>query len=260
MNTKQKKIIIISAVIAAVIAIAAGVTVYLLDYYPADVEAAMDASPSYCNIIQFGEDLIAFEPDGQAEYGLIFYPGAKIEYTAYEPLLEWLANKGVLCLLVKMPFNLAIFEKNAALGLNMIYPEVEHWYIGGHSLGGAMAADYALESGEYEGVVLLAAYTSKNLSKTDMRVLSVYGSEDGILNRKAYERSKSKLPSDFTEQVIEGGNHSGFAFYGEQKGDGKAAISASDQTKKTAEMIADFIKQKETESTASDGTEESLEN
>lgn len=123
-----------------------------------------------------------------------------------------------------------------------------------------MAADYALKSGEYEGVVLLAAYTSKNLSKTDMRVLSVYGSEDGILNRKAYERSKSKLPSDFTEQVIEGGNHSGFAFYGEQKGDGKATISAADQTKKTADIIAAFITGIETESTASDGTEESLEN
>ena len=259
MSTKQKKLIIISSVIAAVIAIAAGVMVYLLDFYPIDTEAAMSASPSYCTVIEYGDSLRAYEPSGEAKYGLIFYPGAKVEYTAYEPLMEWLANDGVLCLLVKMPFNLAIFDKNAAFGMNSIYPEVEHWYIGGHSLGGAMAADFAAENSGIEGVVLLAAFPSKDLSDTDMRVLSVYGSEDGVLNRKSYEKAKSKLPSDFTEQVIEGGNHAGFAFYGEQRGDGTASISAAEQTLQTADIIAGFILDEETQSTVTGGTEESFE-
>lgn len=259
MSTKQKKLIIISSVIAAVIAIAAGVMVYLLDFYPIDTEAAMSASPSYCTVIEYGDSLRAYEPSGEAKYGLIFYPGAKVEYTAYEPLMEWLANDGVLCLLVKMPFNLAIFDKNAAFGMNSIYPEVEHWYIGGHSLGGAMAADFAAENSGIEGVVLLAAFPSKELSDTDMRVLSLYGSEDGILNRKSYEKAKSKLPSDFTEQVIGGGNHAGFAFYGEQRGDGTASISAAEQTLQTADIIAGFILDEETQSTVTGGTEESFE-
>lgn len=259
MSAKQKKLIIISSVIAAVIAIAAGVMVYLLDFYPVDTEAAMSASPSYCTVIEYGDSLRAYEPSCEAKYGLIFYPGAKIEYTAYEPLMEWLANDGVLCLLVKMPFNLAIFGKNSALGLNNIYPNIEHWYIGGHSLGGAMAADFAAKNSGIEGVVLLAAFPSKDLSKTDMRVLSVYGSEDGVLNRKSYEKAKPKLPSNFTEQVIEGGNHAGFAFYGEQRGDGTASISAAEQTYQTANIIANFIFGNETQSTVSGGTEESFE-
>lgn len=259
MSAKLKKLIIISSVIAAVIAIAAGVMVYLLDFSPVDTEAAAAASPNSCTVIEYGDSLKAYEPLGGTKYGLIFYPGAKVEYTAYEPLMEWLANDGVLCLLVKMPFNLAFFGKDSALGLNNIYPNIEHWYIGGHSLGGAMAADFAAENSGIEGVVLLAAFPSKDLSNTDMRVLSVYGSEDGVLNRKSYEKAKSKLPSDFTEQVIEGGNHAGFAFYGEQHGDGTASISAAEQTYTAADIIANFIIGEDAQGTVSNGTEESFE-
>lgn len=262
MSGKQKKLIIISSVIAAVIAIAAGVMTYLLDYYPVDSEAAKAASSGYCYVVEYGDDLKAYEPVGETNYGLIFYPGAKVEYTAYEPLMEWLAGEGVLCLLVKMPFNLAIFDKNAAFGMNNIYPNIEHWYIGGHSLGGAMAADFAAENSGIEGVVLLAAFPSKDLSNTDMRVLSIYGSNDGILDMKSYERAKSKLPSDFTEQVIEGGNHAGFGFYGEQSGDGTAAISNGQQMVAAADYISDFILGKaDTDSSETDGngTEESFE-
>lgn len=262
MSSKQKKLLILSTVIAAVIAIAAGVMTYLLDYYHVDTEAAAAAGSNSCTVIEYGDGLKAYEPLGGTKYGLIFYPGAKIEYTAYEPLMERLAGEGVLCLLVKMPFNLAIFDKDAADGLNLIYPEIEHWYIGGHSLGGAMAADFAAENSGIEGVVLLAAFPSEDMSKTDMRVLSIYGSNDGILDRKSYEKAKSKLPSDFTEQVIEGGNHSGFAFYGEQRGDGTASISTAEQVITSADIISKFI----LGTTASDeesgtelGTEESFE-
>lgn len=259
MSVKQKRILIICTVITTVIAVVAGVAVYLFDYYPADTEAMNEAYPSYRAVMAYGDSIRAYEPSGEIKYGLIFYPGAKVEFTAYEPLMNRLADKGVLCLLVKMPCNLAILGKNAAYGLNIIYPEVEHWYIGGHSLGGAMAADFAYEHGGFEGLVFLAAYPSKNLSETDMRVLSVYGSNDGVMNKNKYEKSKAKMPSDFTEQVIEGGNHSGFGFYGEQFGDGDAQISNAEQTNITANYIADFILGINTESMASAETEESFE-
>lgn len=259
MSVKQKRLLIISAVIAAVLAIAAGVAVYLFDYYPADTEAMEEAYPGHGAVMAYGDSIRAYEPYGEIKYGLIFYPGAKVEFSAYEPLMNMLADRGVLCLLVKMPCNLAVFDKNAAYGLNIIYPEVEHWYIGGHSLGGAMAADFAYEHGGIEGVVLLAAYPSKDLSQTDMRVLSVYGSNDGIMNKNKYEKAKAKLPSDLTEQVIEGGNHAGFGFYGEQSGDGDAQISAAEQTFITAEYIAEFILGTNTKTTASAETEERFE-
>lgn len=240
MNKKLKNTLIISTVITAVLAIAAGITVWLNDYYPADA-AEINKAYQTGRIIEYGDDIKAFEPSGDISYGFIFYPGAKIEYTAYEPLMNYLSDKGVLCLLVKMPFNLAVFGKNSALGLDGIYPEVEHWYIGGHSLGGAMASDFAAENNGFEGVVYLAAYPSNDISKTDMRALSVYGTEDGILNMNKYEKSKSKLPSDFTEKIIEGGNHSGFGFYGKQNGDGYAQMTSAEQSYITAEYIAEFI-------------------
>ncbi len=74
--------------------------------------------------------------------GLIFYPGGKVEYTAYQPLMAACAERDILCVLVEMPFNLAVFDINAADGIQEQYPEVGHWYIGGHSLGGSMAASY----------------------------------------------------------------------------------------------------------------------
>lgn len=240
MSKKLKIRLIISTVITAVLAIAAGITVWLNDFYPADT-VEINKAYQTGRMIEYGDDLKAFEPSEDISYGFIFYPGEKIEYTAYEPLMNYLSDKGVLCLLVKMPFNIAIFGKNSALGLDEIYPEVEHWYIGGHSLGGAMASDFAAENNGFEGVIYLAAYPSKDISKTDMRALSVYGSEDRILNMNRYEKSGSKLPSDFTEKIIEGGNHSGFGFYGKQNGDGDAQITSAKQSYITAEYIAEFI-------------------
>lgn len=54
--------------------------------------------------------------------------------------------EGLLCVLPKMPFNLAILDSDATEGIAEQYPYIENWYIGGHSLGGAMAATYFKEN------------------------------------------------------------------------------------------------------------------
>ena len=72
----------------------------------------------------------------------MFYPGAKVEETAYAPLLRAIAEAGMDACLVKMPFRLAIFGVDRADRV-MAAHDYERWYIGGHSLGGAMAARYA---------------------------------------------------------------------------------------------------------------------
>ena len=115
-----------------------------------------------------------------------------------------------------------------------------HFYIGGHSLGGAMAANYAAKHPDkIEGLVLLAAYSSKPLPE-DLSVLSVYGSEDGVLNRNKYEENKANLPADYQEIEIAGGNHAQFGNYGKQRGDGTASISAQEQQKATVDAILSF--------------------
>ena len=101
-----------------------------------------------------------------------------------------------------------------------------------------MAASYLAEHiDDYEGLILLGSYSTADLSETDLDVLSVYGSEDQVMNREKYEQNKSNLPGDFTEVVIEGGCHAYFGMYGAQEGDGKPAISNAQQIFLTAEQI-----------------------
>ena len=130
----------------------------------------------------------------------------------------------------------------AADAIRRDYPTVCEWYIGGHSLGGSMAASYAAANRDaVRGLVLLGAYSTADLSASAMSVLSLYGSEDGVMNREKYEKYKSNLPEAFTEIVIEGGNHAGFGSYGEQAGDGEASLSWEEQVRLTADAILTMI-------------------
>ena len=122
------------------------------------------------------------------------------------------------------------------------YPEIEEWYIGGHSLGGSIAASYlAKNADDYEGLILLGSYSITDLSTTDLDVLSIYGSEDLVMNREKYEANKSNLPDDFIEIVIEGGCHAYFGMYGMQDGDGAPTISNHEQIDLTVMEIMKII-------------------
>ncbi len=184
--------------------------------------------------------LTAFPQNAKA--GLIFYPGGLVSYEAYLPLMVKFAEQGFACVIVQMPSDFAILNSYAAYRVQMRYSEISRWFLAGHSLGGAMAADYiASHSGDFEGLILLAAYSTKNLSNTNLKVLSVYGSKDEVLNKTNYQKYKSNLPNDFTEFVIEGGNHGHFADYGEQSGDGEATISRTEQQNLTAQKAAELL-------------------
>ena len=235
----NKKVKALSVVIAVLLVAVIGCGVYVSDYYHAagDAIAAM-AGTDHVTVTE-SEDMTVFAPEAP-DAGLIFYPGGKVEYTAYAPLMLALAEQDVLCVLLEMPFNLAVFEMDAAEGIPEMYPEIEHWYMGGHSLGGSMAASYAAEhSTEFDGLVLLAAYSTAEI--TDMNVISLYGSEDGVLNREKYQEYRGNLPESTVEMVIEGGNHALFGSYGPQEGDGEAKISPEEQIEITAEEVAVFM-------------------
>lgn len=162
-----------------------------------------------------------------------------MEEAAYSPLLSELADNGLCCILVKMPFRLAVLRPDAAQQVMEDFPGIRNWYIGGHSLGGAMAADFAVSKGQNLcGLILLAAYPTKSLGS--LSVLFVYGSEDGVLDREKYSNARS-LANSFTEHVIEGGNHAGFGDYGPQKGDGAGWVSHEQQWQMTVQYILDFI-------------------
>lgn len=240
---KRKISVIIISAAVAIAAIVIAAAVYLGDYYHADTEAieavAMKSTIEYKTL---DNDNIVIEPE-EATKGFIFYPGGKVEYTAYIPLMQVCAEQDVLCVLVKMPFNLAVFDMNAADGIREQYPEIEEWYIGGHSLGGSMAASYLSDhSDDYEGLILLGSYSTADLSDTNLNVLSVFGSEDKVLNREKYDDNKVNLPGDFTEKIIDGGCHAYFGVYGEQEGDGTPTISRDEQIQETAVAVCSLIK------------------
>ena len=241
-DKRKRKIFIIVASIVLVIAVLVGVcAIYLGDYYKADDEAIGAFLPQGIAWKEEPGGNIIFEPDG-AKAGLIFYPGGKVEHSAYIPLMQACAEKGVLCIIAEMPFNLAVLDINAADGIQKEYPQIENWYIGGHSLGGSMAASYLQKhTDEYEGLILLSSYSTADLSDVGIEVLSIYGSEDQVLNREKYNDNMSNLPKDFKEIVIEGGCHAYFGMYGAQDGDGVPSISNSEQILRTAEYIVQMI-------------------
>ncbi len=234
---RSKKILTIAAVLLAVVFL--GCAVYVNDYYHADTDAVAAFSANNTVTTQtLADGTIVCSPEDPSA-GFIFYPGGKVEYTAYQPLMEACAQKNILCVLVEMPFNLAVLDINAAHGIREQFPQVETWIIGGHSLGGSMAAAYAADhTDELAGLVLLGAYSTEDLTSSGLRVLSVYGSEDRVMNREKYAANLPNLPADFSEIIIDGGCHAGFGFYGPQAGDGTPTLSAEEQIEQTAEIIA----------------------
>lgn len=238
---KKRMKVILSVCLTILLIVGIGSYAYILDYYPAD-EAALAA-------MAYQSDQVQIEQDGNTTWfvpreptaGLIFYPGRKVEYTAYASLLRACAEKGILCALVRMPSNLAVLDANAADGLREKRPDITTWYIAGHSLGGAMAANYAAaHSEDFSGLILLAAYSTKDPTQTSLQVLSIYGSEDGVMNRESYKKNWANLPADTTEVILEGGCHAQFGSYGSQDGDGTPTISGEEQIKQTAEAIVAF--------------------
>jgi len=176
---------------------------------------------------------LQFTPiDRSPNTGFIFYPGGRVDYHAYAPLMREIAAGGYAVYLVKMPFNLAVFGVNRADDIIAANPDIKTWYIGGHSLGGAMAASYVYNKPTaVQGLVLWAAYPAENndLSKSGFPVLSIIANRDGLTTLDKLKASAPLLPLDTMWVEINGGNHAQFGSYGPQKGDLTATISAEDQ-------------------------------
>ena len=239
----MKKKIILLVIIVLILSLVGGTVYYINDYYHAEETAVSLITTPKENVVVTEENgVFTFKPQN-ASKGIIFYPGGKVEAKAYAPLMHSLAEEGILSVLVTMPGNLAVLDMNAADGICEQYPEIESWYMAGHSLGGSMAASYiAGNSQEFDGIILLASYSTADLSNSDLNVLSIYGSNDGVLNMEKYSEYKPNLPSDFEEFIIDGGCHAYFGAYGEQEGDGEAQITREEQIEITVDEITKFIK------------------
>jgi hypothetical protein len=231
MSLKKRFTISLVSILAVLLVMTGAFFIYASDFYRADNVAIAVRQNETALRVQ--DNLTILSPATPSDTALIFYPGAKVESIAYLPILDKIKQScGITCILVKMPFNMAIFNVNAADQIIGQFPEIKNWYIGGHSMGGAMASDYASKhQDKVKGLILLGAYIYGNYPPEN--ALTIYGSFNTSVAAKIH----------YTENivVIEGGNHAQFGNYGKQKGDTDATISSEEQQAIAVEAIREFL-------------------
>lgn len=212
---------------------------------PADTALAAMESDAVVTVSDAG-DSIVFTPTASTPIsGFILYPGGHVDYRSYAPIAREIAGRGYLVSVVRMPLSLAVFSADRADGVISAYPDIRYWVMGGHSLGGSMAASYAKNHPDrVQGVVFWASYPAvgDDLSGTDLKGLTVFGSNDLVLDRDRYDATLPLLPPGTIRQVIQGGNHAQFGDYGPQPGDGTAGIPAEEQQRQAADLTVRILR------------------
>jgi pimeloyl-ACP methyl ester carboxylesterase len=205
---------------------------------------ALSALESDSQVTVTTGDYITFQPaDLQPTTGFIFYPGGRVDYRAYAPVLRMIAEQGYFVALVPVSLNLAFFDINAAAPVLPQHPEIKHWAVSGHSLGGVAASVFAKDHlDQLDGLVFFASYPADDsLKNADIKTLSIYGTKD-MAGMEKFDETKALMPANTKYVVIEGGNHAQFGSYGFQPGDNAATISAEEQWAQITAATVEFLK------------------
>jgi len=235
-----KKVVAILGIICLSFTFVLGV--YVADYYHAKHSYTYYVINARVKISHEG-DITKLSNNAANDKAIIFYPGGKVEAIAYLPFLETIALEGYDCYLIKMPLNLAVFDIDAA---DQIIENTDYnaYYLAGHSLGGAMASEYAYENQDkLAGLFLMGAYVTQDFSDTNFLIREFIGDNDLIINSSDVDNANKYFSSNSALITIVGGNHSNFGDYGLQANDGEALISASKQAQEVATAITDAIKE-----------------
>jgi len=231
-------------VVVVLVAVAGFVAWGLIIPSPMPEALAALQSDSQVNVTK--QSWLVFQPSGRnPSTGLILYPGGRVDPQAYTPQAHTIAAQGYLVVITPMPLNLAVFGANRAGSIIHAYPDIQNWVIGGHSLGGSMAALYAdKHRDQIKGLVLWASYpaSSNNLTDSSIKVVSIYATQDGLATEDKINASRELLPTDTVWVRIEGGNHAQFGWYGIQSGDNPATISRKDQQVQLTQATLELLK------------------
>lgn len=237
--------IVLGVILAILLVGILGFNIYVQTATYRPTAEALDAMQSDEAVIVHYDDFITFIPTAtEPTTGFILYPGGLVDPGAYAPYARAIAEEGYLVVIPPMVFNLAVFSPNAAAGVIDEYEFIDDWYIGGHSLGGTMAALYANDNQELiNGIAFWASYPadSDDLSNASFEQVSIYGTRDGLIPVSQIEETSRLLASDATFVEIEGGNHAQFGWYGPQDGDLEPEIAHEEQQAITVEAVLELM-------------------
>jgi hypothetical protein len=211
----------------------------------APMPEAYDALKSDSSVKVSTGSWLVFSPlSFNASTGFIIYPGGRVDFRSYAPLAHAIAAEGFFVVIPQMPLNLAVFGANTANDVIKSYPQICSWAIGGHSLGGTMAAQFAYYNpAKISGLVLLAAYppSGVDLSKSNLSVTTIHGTNDGLVSKAQIDDSLKLLPPNTIRVDISGGNHAYFGWYGDQAGDNAATITRELQQNQTVTATVQLL-------------------
>jgi predicted alpha/beta-hydrolase family hydrolase len=208
--------------------------------------AAMESSSTVV-VTESPTQIVLTPTAGASSTGVFFQPGAKVDARAYAAILRPLAEAGYTVVIPKQPLGIAFLATNAFESTRDANPQITDWFVGGHSLGGTVAAmDAEAHSGDasapVKGLILYASYPASDMSETlSAKVLSVSGTEDGLATPADIEASRANLPKDAIFTPIEGGVHAFFGDYGPQPGDGTPTISQDEARQLIARNTLIFV-------------------
>jgi dienelactone hydrolase len=179
--------------------------------------------------------------DANSTLGFVFYPGARVAPDAYYSTFAPVVTRtNVTVFIPEMPLNVALLDTDAAGSVRSQHPGIRTWFVGGHSLGGVAACQYA-SSDDVQGLVLFASYCNGDISDESFAVLSVTGSADTVLNRENYQEANTRLPPETTSTEVEGMNHTQFASYRGQRGDSPAPLTYDEAHQRLADVLVPWL-------------------
>jgi pimeloyl-ACP methyl ester carboxylesterase len=201
-------------------------------------------------LVTESDSYVRFQPAGQTRSGLMLVPGCPADPHAYAPLARTIALKGVLTVIVKVPYRCAPWASHRDTLRQRVMGVIDScfecsWTMAGHSRGARHALDLAraLPVRRLAALVLMGTTHPRDESYADlsMPITKILASEDGVAPLDAASANSQLLPAGSRTEVIDGGNHAQFAYYGYQLWDHAARITREQQHEQVAALLLSVV-------------------